>query len=109
MKTKLILTRLRSTFGTLRFDARSFFNTLLRVRAFLDYKLTNAILADSPGVYTSERILNLCAIDEIYSKCDVIDGSVINGKREPILFSFVLEEPSGYKMFCEPETIHYKK
>ena len=42
-------------------------------------------------------------------KCDVIDGSVVNGIRQPILYSFVLDKPSGYKVFCEPETIHYKK
>ena len=42
-------------------------------------------------------------------KCDVIDGYVVNGLRQPILFSFVLDEPSGYKIFCEPETIQYKK
>ena len=29
--------------------------------------------------------------------------------RQPILSSFVLDKPSGYKVFCEPETIHYKK
>ena len=29
MKTKLVLTRFGSTFGTLRFDERSFFDTLL--------------------------------------------------------------------------------
>ena len=45
----------------------------------------------------------------IYLKTNVIDGSVVNGIREPILFSFVINKPSGYKVFCEPETIHYKK
>ena len=42
-------------------------------------------------------------------KCDVIDGSVVNGNRQAILYSFVLDKPSGYKVFSEPETIHYKK
>ena len=42
-------------------------------------------------------------------KCDVIDGSVVDGVRQPILFSFVLDKPSGYNVFCEPETIHYNK
>ena len=42
-------------------------------------------------------------------KCDCIDGSVVHGARQPILFSFVLDKPAGYKVFCEPETIHYKK
>ena len=42
-------------------------------------------------------------------KSDCIDGSIQNGVRQPILFSFVLDKPAGYKVFCEPETIHYKK
>ena len=42
-------------------------------------------------------------------KCDCIDGSIHNGLRQPILFSFVLNKPSGYKVSCEPETIHYKE
>ena len=42
-------------------------------------------------------------------KCDCIDGSVLNGVRQPILYSFVLDKLPGYKVFCEPETIHYRK
>ena len=42
-------------------------------------------------------------------KCDVIDGSVINGLRQPILFNFVLDKQPGFKLFCEPQTILYKK
>ena len=42
-------------------------------------------------------------------KCDCIDGSIQDGLRQSILFSFVLDKPSGYKVFCEPETIRYKK
>ena len=42
-------------------------------------------------------------------KTDVIDGCIVNGVREPILFSFVLDKPAGDKVFCEPEAIHYKK
>ena len=41
--------------------------------------------------------------------CDCIDGSILNGLREPVLFSFVLDKPRRYKVFCEPEIIHYKK
>ena len=48
-------------------------------------------------------------VNKIQLKCDCIDGSIQDGVRQPILFSFVLDKPSGYKVFCEPETIHYKK
>ena len=45
----------------------------------------------------------------MHLKCDFIDGSVVNGIREPILFSFIPDKPAGYKVFCELETIRYKK
>ena len=109
-KVKLSLTRFGSTFGTFRFDKKSFFHTLLCFTPYWDYKPTNAIHADSPGVYTSDKItLNLNTIDKVHLKCDCIDGIFQNGVKQPILFSFVLNKPVGYKVFCEPETIHYKK
>ena len=42
-------------------------------------------------------------------KADIIDDSVVNGSRQPILYSFVLDKPTGYKVFSEPETILYKE
>ena len=109
-KVKLILTRFGSTFGTLRFDEKSFFHTILGFTPYWDYKPTNAIFVDAPGVDTSDKIiLILNTIKKIHLKCDCIDGSIQDGVRQPILFNFVLDKPSGYKVFCEPETIHYKK
>ena len=101
-KVQLILTRFDSSFGTLRFDEKSFFHILLGFNPYWDYKPTN--------VYTSNKIiLNLNTINKIHLKCDAIDGSVVNGIRQPILYSFVLDKPAGYKVFSEPETIQYKK
>ena len=109
-KVKLILTSSANNFGTLRFDDKSFFHSLLGFDAYWDYKPTNAIHADFPGVYTNDKdILNLNTINKIHLKCDAINGSIQDGVRQPILFSFVLDKPSGYKIFCQPETIHYKK
>ena len=109
-KVKLTLTRFGSTFGTLRFDEISFFHTILGFDPYWDYEPTNAIHVDSPGVYTSDKInLNLNTINKIHLKCNCIDGTIQDGVRQPILFSFILDKPSGYKVFCEPETIHYKK
>ena len=109
VKTKLISTRFGSTFGTLRFDKKSFFHTLLGFAPYWDYKPTNPIHADSPGVYTNDKFSNLNAIIKNHLKCDVVDGSLVNRLRQPILFSFILDKPPGYKILCEPETIHYKK
>ena len=109
-KVKLILTRFGENFGALRFDKKSFLLTKLGFTPYWDYKPTNAIFADAPGVYTSDKIfLNLNTINKIHLKCDCIDGSIQDGIRQPILFSFVIDKPSGYKIFCQPETIHYKK
>ena len=59
--------------------------------------------------YISQKIVNLKSTNKIHLNCDVIDGSIQDGIQQPILFSFVLDKPSGYKVFCEPETKHYKK
>ena len=109
-KVKLILTQFGGTFGTLRFDKKSFFHTLLGFEPYWDHKPTNKFNSNGEGVYTSDKIiLNLNTINKIHLKCDCIDGSIQDGVRQPILFSFVLDTPSGYKVFCQPETIHYKK
>ena len=42
-------------------------------------------------------------------KCDVSDGSVVKSSRQSVLYTFVLDKTPGYKVFCEPETIHNKK
>ena len=85
-----------------------FLYTFLSFTPYWDYKPTNAIHADSSGVYTNNKNLNLNTIIKIHLKCHVIDGSVQDVVRQPILFSFVLNKPPEYKVFCEPETFHYK-
>ena len=97
-KTKLVLT---PGIIAIRFDEKSFFSTILGFNHGWDYKHYNQ--------YISQKIVNLTNTNKIHLKCDVIDGSVVNGIRQPILYSFVLDKPSGYKVFCEPETIHSKK
>ena len=85
----------------IRFDEKSFFSTILGFTPGCDYKHYNN--------YISQKIVNLSSTNKIHLKCDCNDGSFQNGLRQPILFSFVLDKPAGYKVFCEPETIHYKK
>ena len=95
MKTKPILTPFGSNFGTLRFDENSFFNTLLGFTPLWDYMPTNALHDGSSGVCITDKILNLSTINKNHLKCDAIDGSVRNGLRHPILFSFVLDKKPG--------------
>ena len=94
--------------GTLRFDERSFFHILLSFEPYWDYKRTNSNHFPISGDYTSDKILKSSTTKKIYLKSDGIDGSVVNGLRQPILYSFVLDKLPGFKVFCEPETIHYK-
>ena len=59
MKTKLILTRFGSIFGVLKIDKKPFLKTFLCFTPYWEYKPTNALHADSPGVYTSDKTLPL--------------------------------------------------
>ena len=98
MKTKLDV---RSGILAIRFHEKSFFCIVLGFISDWDYKHYKK--------YISQNILNLGITLKIHLKCDVIEGSVVSGLRQPILYSFVLDKKPGYKVFSEPETIHYKK
>ena len=97
-KTKLVV---NIGIIAIRFDEKSFFSTILGFTPRWDYKHYNK--------YISQKTENLSNTNKIHLKCDAIDGSVVDGVRQPILYSFVLDKPSGYKVFSEPEAIHYKK
>ena len=62
-----------------------------------------------PGSYKSDKPINITGIDKIHLKCDCIQGSIVNGIREPIEYSFGLSSPPGYKMYNEPRVKLFKK
>ena len=98
LKTKLFV-----TFGyiVVKFDEKSYFNTILSFAPRWDYK--NYIK------YNRQKIVNLSSTNQIHLKCDFTEGSIVSGLRQPLFFSFVLDKPSGYKVFLMPKTIHYQK
>ena len=98
MKTKMVV---RSGVIAIRFDEKSFFSTVLGFTPSWDYKHYNK--------YTSQKLVNSGSTNKIHLKCDCVDGSVVNGLRQSVLYSFLLDKLPGYKVFSEPETIHYKK
>ena len=98
MKTKLVV---NNGIIAIRFDEKSFFSTVLGFTPVWDYKHYNK--------YTSQKVVNLGSTNKIHLKSDVVNGSIVNGLRQSILYSFVLDKLPGYKVFSEPETIHYKK
>ena len=61
------------------------------------------------GTHTSEKSVMITTTDKVHLKCDCVDGSIVNGIREQILFSFNLSSPPGYKIIKEPNIILYKK
>ena len=61
------------------------------------------------GSYKSDRPINITGIDKVHLKCDCIQGSIVNGVREPILYSFALSSPPGHKIYKEPRIKLFKK
>ena len=96
---------------TLIFTNKSFFYTILGFTESHSYPLDDleGFYQLIPGSYQSERPINITGIDEVHIKCDCIDGSIMNGRREPILFSFSLDQPPGHKIYKEPKVKLFKK
>ena len=61
------------------------------------------------GTHISEKPVIITTTDKVHLKCDCVDGSIVNGIREQILFSFNLSAAPGYKIIKEPNIILYKK
>ena len=59
--------------------------------------------------YKSEKPINITSIDKVHLKCDCIDGSIVNGVRQPILNSSALDQPLGHKMYKNRESRFLKK
>ena len=53
--------------------------------------------------------INIIGIDKNHIKSDCIHGSIVNGIREPKLYSFALSSPPGHKIYKEPGVKLFKK
>ena len=96
---------------TLIFTENSFFYTTLGLTRSHSYPLDDLdgyyqLIA---GSYNSEKPINITGIDKVHLKCDCVQGSILNGIREPILYSFVLSSPPGHKIYQEPKEKLFKK
>ena len=100
MKGNLVV---RSSIMANRFDQKSFSRNIPGFTPHWDYScyIKN----------TGQKVIldGLAILDEVHLKLDCLDGSVVNGSREHVLFSFVFEKPHAFKIFCEPQTKPYKK
>ena len=62
-----------------------------------------------PGSYETDKPINVTGIDKVHLTGDCVDGSIVNGTREPILYSFALSSPPGHKLYKEPRVKLFKK
>ena len=63
----------------------------------------------SAGTHISEKPVMITTTDKVHLKCDCVDGSIVKGIREQILFSFNLSAPPGYKIIKNPILFCIKK
>ena len=96
---------------TLIFTEKSFFYTILgftqsRSSSLDDIDGFYQLIA---GSYKSDRPINITAIDKVHLESDCIQGSIVNGIREPIFYSFALSSPPGHKIYKEPKVKLFKK
>ena len=96
---------------TLIFTNKSFFYTILGFTQSHQGPLNDieGFYQILPGSYKSDKPINITGIDKIHLKCNVVDGSIVNGVREPILYSFALDQPPGHKIYKEPKVKLFKK
>ena len=62
-----------------------------------------------PGSYKSDKLINITGFDKVHLKADCVQGRIVNGTREPILYSFALSSKPGYKTYKEPRFKLFKK
>ena len=96
---------------TLIFTEKSFFYTILGFTRSRFYPLDDidGFYQLIAGSYKSDKPVNITGIDKVYLKCDSIQGSIVNGVREPILYSFALSSPPVHKIYKEPRIKPFKK
>ena len=96
---------------TLIFTEKSFFYTILGFTRSRSHPLDDieGFYQLIAGSYKSDKPINITGIDKIHLKCDCIQGPIVNGIRESILYSFALSSPPGHKIYKELRVKLFKK
>ena len=96
---------------TLIFTEKSFFYKVLGFTRSRSYPLDDidGFYQLIAGSYKSDKPINITGIDKVHLKADCVQGSIVDGVREPILYSFALSSPPGHKTFKEPRIKLFKK
>ena len=106
--------RLKSSLKNIQtsiFTEKSFFYTIL------GFTRSHSSLLDDiegfyqmiGGSYKCDKPINNTGIDKVHLKCNVVDGTIINGIREPILYSFVFSPSPAHKLNNQPRSKHFKR
>ena len=61
------------------------------------------------GTYKSEKLNIITGIDQTSLKADCINGSIVDGIRNLILYSFALDKLPGHKIYKEPRIKLFEK
>ena len=96
---------------TLIFTEKSFLYTILGFTRSRSYPLDDidGFYQLIAGSYKGDKPINITGNDKVHLKCDCIQGGIVNGVREPILYSFALSSPPGHKIYKEPRVKLFKK
>ena len=78
-----------------------FSTTLLRINPEWDYIFSIT--------YTSNKVKNVSTFDGNELNCDCIEGTMVDGVRESVLFPIALDKSPGFKVLCLPAALHYQK
>ena len=62
-----------------------------------------------PGSNKSDKPNNITGVDKVHKNCDFFNGSIVNGSRGPILYSFSLSSPPGHKIYILTRILFFKK
>ena len=96
---------------TLIFTKRSFLSTIIGITQSYSGPLgdLDGYIQLISGTYKSDNLININSIDKIHLKCDCMEGSIVNGVRDPTLYSFAPDKPPFHKILKEPKINLSKK
>ena len=96
---------------TLIFTDKSFFYTILVITQSHSYPLDDidGFYQLIAGSYKSDKPNNITGVDKVHLKCDCVQGNLVNGVRESILYSFAIDQPPGHKIHKKPRIKLFKK
>ena len=88
---------------TLISSEKCFFYTILCITQSQFYPLDNidGFYQLIAGSYKSNRPINITGIVKVHLKSVSILGTLVNGSREPLSYSSVLDKPPGHKIYRE--------